>query len=429
MKTADFYVGYRPVRLGLLVRNNNFEDLLSAVELNTLLWGGIFNPIIPIGENNLLVDNLINSLQIDYLLPLNQSAELIEVPNKYPHLGNHISKMYGLYQDDWKTKKKILSYLDINHLINFYWEKEFKHSKRGNSNCVSLGWSENDELKNMFAVEFGFFGNQEPLKHNYFKNYLNGLRAKEVKIKKIVPKSISGMIPPIKFTKSRLSYTVDEYNEAGFFVGDPNNYLDIINFWNVRASGRSVFFYPFGKSKRMNEYAKSKVESLSKIPSRYDNYEEPIRIYHTSVDFESCKKISSIFKTKKPFGYYNVGDLFWNKKYFQTSMPRFDDKIVTAIIQDDEDKYRVTIPLPEKPIWEEILETQQYVISVKAISDYPFSGHTLSLPYLPDLNEFYRRKISLGSDSIRVGRDRIGFLENHSGQSSINLFPLKKQDR
>ena len=109
-------------------------------------------------------------------------------------------------------------------------------------------------------------------------------------------------------------------------------------------------------------------------------------------------------------------------------MPRFDDKIVTAIIDDDEDRYRVTVPLPEKPISVEIHETQQYVISVKAISDYPFKGHTLLLPFLPDLNEFFRRKISLGSDSIRVGRDRIGFFENHGGQSSINLYPLKKQD-
>lgn len=70
MKTADFYVGYRPVRLGLLVRDNNLEDLMSAIELNTLLWGGIFNPIIPVGSNNLLLDNLVNSLQTDFLLPL-----------------------------------------------------------------------------------------------------------------------------------------------------------------------------------------------------------------------------------------------------------------------------------------------------------------------------------------------------------------------
>ena len=138
------------------------------------------------------------------------------------------------------------------------------------------------------------------------------------------------MVSPIKFTKSRLSYTVDEYNEAGLFVGDPNNYLDLINFWNVRASGRSVSFFPFGDTKRIKKYVKSKIDRLSKVLKKHDNYEEPIHIYHTSVDFESCKKIAGLFKTKKPFGYYNVEISFGTKSI---SKPQCRDLTTKLLLQ------------------------------------------------------------------------------------------------
>jgi len=432
MKTTDFFVGYRPVRLGLLVRDSNLEDLLSAIELNTLLWGGIFNPIVPVGESNqLLVDNLINSLQVDFLLPMSQEAELLAVPKKYSHLDNHIARVYGIYQEDWKTKKKVLSYADINHLIDFFWEKEFKHAEKGASNCVSVSWDSNDKLKNMLAAEFGFFGDQGSFKRNFYKNYLDGLRAKRIAVQKSIPSILSSMIPPIEFTKSRLSYSADEYREAGLFVGDPNDFHDLVNFWNVRASGRGVSFFPFNAIKRAKKFAQTKIDNLNKVPNRYhDDYSsyERLYIYHTSIDFESCKKISSIFKSKRPFSYYNVGDQFWNKKYFKTSEPRFDDENVTAMIDNDGDGVcRVTIPLPPKPLSSEIFETQQYVITVRALSEYSFGEYTLSPPYLPDLNEFFRREISLGGDSVRVGRDRIGFIDHSRIQASINLYLLKKQ--
>ncbi|MDP6542553.1 MAG: hypothetical protein QGH60_01095 [Phycisphaerae bacterium] len=38
----------RPVRLGFLVRPGNKTDLRRAIEINTILWGGIYNPLIPL---------------------------------------------------------------------------------------------------------------------------------------------------------------------------------------------------------------------------------------------------------------------------------------------------------------------------------------------------------------------------------------------
>src|ERR1700751_2040562 len=38
----------RPIRFGFLVRPGDSDALLQTVQLNTCLWGGRFNPIIPV---------------------------------------------------------------------------------------------------------------------------------------------------------------------------------------------------------------------------------------------------------------------------------------------------------------------------------------------------------------------------------------------
>ena len=52
MATTGLTIAYRPIRLGFLIRNGNLDDLITAAGLNTMLAGGIYNPVIPIGSKN-----------------------------------------------------------------------------------------------------------------------------------------------------------------------------------------------------------------------------------------------------------------------------------------------------------------------------------------------------------------------------------------
>ena len=40
-------VRLRPIKLAFLVNPNDKNSLLKAIEINTFLWGGMYNPIIP----------------------------------------------------------------------------------------------------------------------------------------------------------------------------------------------------------------------------------------------------------------------------------------------------------------------------------------------------------------------------------------------
>ena len=43
-------VKLRPIKIAFLVHPDDKNSLLKAIEINTLLWGGIYNPIIPTYE-------------------------------------------------------------------------------------------------------------------------------------------------------------------------------------------------------------------------------------------------------------------------------------------------------------------------------------------------------------------------------------------
>jgi len=47
MAYGSINIKLRPVKLAFLIEPNNKTSLLKAIEINTFLWGGMFNPIIP----------------------------------------------------------------------------------------------------------------------------------------------------------------------------------------------------------------------------------------------------------------------------------------------------------------------------------------------------------------------------------------------
>ena len=51
MKHINLNLRLRPIRFAFLVSPNDSQKLLEVFRVNTCLWGGKFNPIIPIRKN------------------------------------------------------------------------------------------------------------------------------------------------------------------------------------------------------------------------------------------------------------------------------------------------------------------------------------------------------------------------------------------
>src|SRR5437870_3069690 len=86
MATANIDVGYRPLRVGFLVRANSMEDLVAAAQLNTLVWGGVTNPIIPVGDDLDPAASLVTAFAVDVLHPVTDEPRFAEVVSRFPHL-------------------------------------------------------------------------------------------------------------------------------------------------------------------------------------------------------------------------------------------------------------------------------------------------------------------------------------------------------
>lgn len=86
MATTNLSVKYRPARIGFLVAEGNIADLIKASQLNTLLWGGIRNPIIPVSTNPSLAKKLIEVFYVDFLYPISHDSEVNKIWEEYESL-------------------------------------------------------------------------------------------------------------------------------------------------------------------------------------------------------------------------------------------------------------------------------------------------------------------------------------------------------
>ena len=85
MDSLNLRVRYRPIRIGWCVRNGNLEDFKTALEFTHTLWGGRYNPIIPI-EKFEFAKQLVRLFKIDVLFPIDDTNELKGFIKQFPYL-------------------------------------------------------------------------------------------------------------------------------------------------------------------------------------------------------------------------------------------------------------------------------------------------------------------------------------------------------
>src|SRR2546425_2949905 len=110
MGTSTFFYKYRPVRVGFLVEDGNVDDIVMATGINTLLWGGIYNPIITVSGDTDLATQLLKLFLPDVLFAIRGNQTIDKFLSRYPSLRDP-SFSDEIFYDDWRTKKKLIKYL------------------------------------------------------------------------------------------------------------------------------------------------------------------------------------------------------------------------------------------------------------------------------------------------------------------------------
>ncbi len=438
MTLEDVRIEYRPLRLGFCIRDGNIQDLLKAAKLNTLLWGGIFNPIIPIGEKEKLDHVLVKLFQVDVLVPVTNTEEIKKFIEQYKWA--KFPLMYHseaiLTEDINEKNKKVVRVLDVSHIIKMLWNKDFKFLKTGDSNCAVVSWKSKDTDRDIFTLMFGSYP-KEKFVFRYKQNFKKALRAHEIKLEegKQIPAKLASSITPLYLTEYKVQNYGGRRISAGIYIGDKNNFADLLNFWNIRAAGSYVAFLPKKNKKRFLPFIKAHAKRIKKPK---ELYRPSLTIWfrgEKESDYKEIERVIKPLKTKgRTFGLSNVSIHSWNGMNIIPTYNFFNDTTTIASINVKYGKPSVAFQLLDKPFPKsdkrEFLH-QLFVVSLNPSIGIEFPEYTTSLPVLPDLNEWYAREMVFDPHSLRVVRSYLGktiSLITEIDADTLQFSPIRKFD-
>lgn len=288
MAKGTLSVTLRPIKLAFLVDIADTNAILEAIRLNSILWGGIYNPIIPVFDRKPKI------LAKEMLFKFEKNEEILKGylnaydPDFVVQLGKIATKDLDISGRERINASEILSDLKedgtvsygigIYEILNHLYQEELKFVRRKPIKIVKPRLPKRNKL--FFASVFGELPAEvdETITKNYtepldlktpkctLSNYQDFISGGHLFIRRIV-----GLyIEPVR--RSYLDRDV-------LYLLDVSSNVDIIDFWNLRALGLRVVPIP----KQMSETPAIKKFCLNFIDSSFGQNRFNPQIYYTAL--------------------------------------------------------------------------------------------------------------------------------------------------
>jgi hypothetical protein len=243
------WLSYRPVRIGWVISDHEISHLMKAAELNSCLWGGHFNPVIPI-DNLTLADELIKAFAVDVLIPVDTTEAALAFIGRFSYLN------YARWDESIFNVRRC-EFADIRHVAR----RILRHQdKQAQSALILPVWDPADPLAAVFSIVFGKY----PTPDNQVADYKAAIqRAFDVPEKIIpidgeVPKELLDSIPPLALTQYDMAPgRRDQANwlNPGIVLGSASDFDDLVLLWNLGAAGAPVYLYDQANTARLKHFA------------------------------------------------------------------------------------------------------------------------------------------------------------------------------
>lgn len=246
MTTGTIDLRLRPIKLAFLVLPSDKNFILQAIQINSFLWGGLFNPIIPIyrrtpknwgdrlagnirGKD--IVEGYIKAFDPDFVIPLGKLS-----PTDFQTLNKTFIKPDDIISgmDDNGTPRYGIGLFEI---LRHLYKNEFKFIRKNPLQVIIPELSKKHYL--FLASIFGVLPeNLDTIVRKNFdnplaverpsvtiRNYFNFYSRNKLFLRRIMMMEIK----PLRFNSHHDGQCV--------FLMDSQNTLDIIDYWNLRAVG------------------------------------------------------------------------------------------------------------------------------------------------------------------------------------------------
>ena len=396
-------VTYRPLRIGWALTGQDIEACRQAARLNYTLWGGRFNPLLPV-DRPAFARQLVDAFRVDVVLPIGTAPEVTAFADSFRYLLNPFEQA-GLFTGGppWETKANAL---DVHNLL-FYTYQQREHRDLRHAGVRQYYWRPDDPLADMFLLLLGQYPPPVDIEIDYEAFLRDAVRPKKINLDRDEPISprIFGHSTIESFSRHGLErhYKVSGggWDLPGFFLGTLGDPYDFLTYWNIRAADIPLLFVDSAHSER---YARLLPEWHKRmrlfVSQRRNQFDRQVGVWSRDHD---TPHVLQAFNGME-LSHCRVSDELWNGLNIVPPTMYLKTVSTLGIVSPERENPRVSFALNAKPFsgdaW---FHTQRLVASVSFLGN-PLSQddlHTLRLPYLPELNEFFGRAMQT-HDSIRV---------------------------
>ncbi len=264
-------VKLRPIKLAFLVNPEDKVSLQQAIEINTFLWGGVYNPIIPtyketssIWKDNKsessdfqnIISGYLDNFDPIYVIPMGECSNYpIEIG--YRQKINDVSDFFKSYEQHNTPNYGISIFEVLEHFFN----EEFRFHQR-NPQDISIPIF--DQKFHLF-LSCVFGGLSEEFDTFFEKNFAERLEANKLECSATNYVEFLDRQKLFFLRMTELYIDVNAYRKKCLFFLDADSGLDIIDFWNLRAIGWNVLPIP----KQFTESNETKESILNFITKNY----------------------------------------------------------------------------------------------------------------------------------------------------------------
>lgn len=282
----------RAVRIAFLVNPMDKDSIQKAININSLLWGGMFNPLIPCykrlpkswsdfkprSETALsVIHGYIEGFDPDYFVNLStytsdqmniERSYLIEPESLFESFREYAAPTCGV---------------GIFEVVKHFIYKELRFVRKNEIKFINPNLEGPHKL--LLSAIYGNLGEFEGL---FYNEFLQGHDAKKVDISILNYHEFTD--PKYMFSRRLGAENLEQRLRGDYlFYIDATSTLDVIDYWNLRAAGFSVF--PIPKQAEKILAIKSIAEKI--IRSAYWPHRHNKEIYHNATIIKGRSVVES----------------------------------------------------------------------------------------------------------------------------------------
>ena len=265
MPSLSAEISLRPIRFGFLVNPGNRIALRKALTATTCLWGGRYNPMIPILRKvppwwdrhkhhfdtaRSIANGYLDQFEPDFLV----ETEIGLAENLGYASDRVISIGLLLRRDGEKNSKGVGT--DVYDLYRHMHRTEYQFERRQGSD-VALITSANADMQDFLSCVFGTFPQDEELSY-YEKAFRDAFNPTEIILSSENIESYyrRPLFSPLHIGSSNLEVEFHNYEDFTLYVLDAHSPVDLIDYWNLRIFNGNILPVPIQWANELSVYAR-----------------------------------------------------------------------------------------------------------------------------------------------------------------------------